>query len=413
MKIKAGSNLTKVKQTNDISILGMIYQNGPVSRGEVARQLEITLPTVTTTVKRLLEQGIVWETEMKEQDFSLGRKAMAVDIAPDSRYVVGMEWSPFGPVCCITDLRGNMVIKRRRLEGDLCLDYEQQMSLTRKYVKDMLEESGISREKLSGAGWVTPGMVDKENGILVCSSINGANWRRKRVREELEELLGMPVSVENHVKARAIGQDLFCRASRPDVYLYYFVQAGISCCIMTGGEPFGSGKQGTGDIGHAIMDLNGPICACGRRGCLQVFSGEGKLLEQGRRLIKEGKAPILVSLTGGGGPLTMELLLQAAEAGDGGVREILRNGVRYMGISIANIINLVNSPLVVIDSAVTTLPEMQKYLDQVIQEHNYFKEELEVETDYIAASRYTGALGACAVAVKELFIRRPEGNERQ
>lgn len=269
MKIKAGSNLTKVKQTNDISILGMIYQNGPVSRGEVARQLEITLPTVTTTVKRLLEQGIVRETEMKEQDFSLGRKAMAVDIAPDSCYVVGMEWSPFGPVCCITDLRGNMVIKRRRLEGDLCLDYEQQMSLTRKYVKDMLEESGISREKLSGAGWVTPGMVDKENGILVCSSMNGANWRRKRVRE------------------------------------------------------------------------------------------------------------------------------------------ILRNGVRYMGISIANIINLVNSPLVVIDSAVTTLLEMQKYLDEVIQENNYFKEELEVEIDYIAASRYTGALGACAVAVKELFIRRP------
>ena len=99
--------------------------------------------------------------------------------------------------------------------------------------------------------------------------------------------------------------------------------------------------------------------------------------------------------------------MQAAEAGDGEVREILRNGVRYMGISIANIINLVNSPLVVIDSAVTTLLEMQKYLDEVIQENNYFKEELEVEIDYIAASRYTGALGACAVAVKELFIRRP------
>ena len=235
----------------------------------------------------------------------------------------------------------------------------------------------------------------------------GVDWKRKLVRADLEELLGMPVAVENHVKARAIGQDLFCRASRPDVYLYYFVQAGISCCIMTGGEPFGSGKQGTGDISHAIMDLNGPICACGRRGCLQVFSGEGKLLEQGRRLVKEGKDPILVSLTGGGEPLTMELLLQAAEAGDGEVREILRNGVRYMGISIANIINLVNSPLVVIDSAVTTLPEMQKYLDEVIQENNYFKEELEVEIDYIAASRYTGALGACAVAVKELFIRRP------
>ena len=87
MKIKAGSNLTKVKQANDISILGMIYQNGPVSRGEVARQLGITLPTVTTTVKALLEKGVIQETEMKEQDFSLGRRAMAVDIAPKSRFV--------------------------------------------------------------------------------------------------------------------------------------------------------------------------------------------------------------------------------------------------------------------------------------------------------------------------------------
>ena len=62
MKIKAGSNLTKVKQANDISILGMIYQNGPVSRGEVARQLEITLPTVTTTVKQwiLRQTAALW-----------------------------------------------------------------------------------------------------------------------------------------------------------------------------------------------------------------------------------------------------------------------------------------------------------------------------------------------------------------
>ena len=219
--------------------------------------------------------------------------------------------------------------------------------------------------------------------------------------------MGMPVAVENHVKARAIGQDLFCRAARPDVYLYYFVQAGISCCIMVGGEPFGKGKQGTGDIGHAIMDLDGPVCNCGKRGCLQVFSGEAMLLKRAKALEEEGKCPVLAGLTAKGEPLTMELLLQAAADRDPDVEEMLQTGVRYMGISIANIVNLVNSPLVVIDSAVTSVPSMREYLDQVIREHNYFKEELELETDYVAANRYTGALGACAVAVKELVIRRP------
>lgn len=407
MKIKAGSNLTKVKQANDISILGMIYQNGPVSRGEVARQLEITLPTVTTTVKRLLEKGVIRETEMKEQDFSLGRKAMAVDIAADSRFVAGVEWSPFGLICCISDLRGNIRIRKRYDEPELCGNYERLIYLTGVYVEEMLKESGILRERLAGVGWTAPGMVDAENGILVCSSIGGVDWKRKLVRADLEELLGMPVAVENHVKARAIGQDLFCRAARPDVYLYYFVQAGISCCIMVGGEPFGKGKQGTGDIGHAIMDLDGPVCNCGKRGCLQVFSGEAMLLKRAKALEEEGKCPVLAGLTAKGEPLTMELLLQAAADRDPDVEEMLQTGVRYMGISIANIVNLVNSPLVVIDSAVTSVPSMREYLDRVIREHNYFKEELELETDYVAANRYTGALGACAVAVKELVIRRP------
>ena len=87
MKIKAGSNLTKVKQTNDISILGMIYQNGPVSRGEVARQLEITLPTVTTTVKRLLEQGIVRE------DSFLGRALLSRQLLKSPRRLISFRFS--------------------------------------------------------------------------------------------------------------------------------------------------------------------------------------------------------------------------------------------------------------------------------------------------------------------------------
>lgn len=407
MKIKAGSNLTKVKQANDISILGMIYQNGPVSRGEVARQLGITLPTVTTTVKALLEKGVIQETEMKEQDFSLGRRAMAVDIAPKSRFVAGIEWSPFGPVCCISDLRGNQIAKKRHGQGMFCPEYRDMMELTGEYVEEMLRESGVPREKLAGAGFATPGMVDSERGVLVSSSLGKTDWSGKRVRADLEELLGMSAAIENHVKARAIGQDLFCRAQRPEVYLYYFVQAGISCCIMVNGEPFGKGKQGTGDISHSVVDLKGPVCYCGKKGCLQVFSGENHLLERGMAMAGEGKCPALSSLLASDSPLTMDLLLQAADQGDQEIEEMLLLGVRYMGISIANIVNLVNAPLVVIDSAVTMSARMRDYLDQVIREHNYFKEELELTTDYIDANRYTGAMGACAVAVKELFIRRP------
>lgn len=410
MRIREGTNLTKIKQTNDKSILAMIYQKGPVSRGEVSRYLGITLPTATTKIKEFLEEGILLETEMEVQDYSLGRKATAVDIARDSRYVIGIEWSPYGPVCCVSDLRGKVLAKNKfeKQSGSevkiIDMKYDWMLTVTKEQIEAVLAESGIPRDKILGVGWTSPGMIEAERGIIVRSSMNHVKWNHMPVKADLEALLSMPVAVINHVKARAIGQDMFCREERPEVYLYYFVQEGISCCIMIDGEPFGKGCYGTGDIGHTIMDIHGPVCACGKRGCLQAFSGEqairnnaAVLLEARKYSTVEGDHILHI-------PLIQEIM-GAAECGDEELAALLKTAVLYMGISIANIMNLVNSQLVVIDSTLMENRSLREYLDQVIQEHILFKTEVGFKTEYIMASRYTGAQGACALAVKELLIR--------
>ena len=114
MKIKSGSNLSKVRKNNYASILGTIYQQGPIMRSEIANQpLGITLPTVTTTIKQLLEDGILQEEPLRENSPSLGRKASLVNFAEDSGYAVGIEWSPVGIICCITNLRGKIAGKKK------------------------------------------------------------------------------------------------------------------------------------------------------------------------------------------------------------------------------------------------------------------------------------------------------------
>lgn len=405
MKIKSGSNLSKVRKNNYASILGTIYQQGPIMRSEIASQLGITLPTVTTTIKQLLEDGVLREEPVKEESPSLGRRASLVDFAEDSGYVVGIEWSPVGIVCCMTNLRGKITAKKKETFVIKNVSYKEMLFRTKDCVEELIRETGIGREKILGAGWATPGMVEPEKGVLVCSSMNSASWRDEPIQKNLSALLEMPVCIDNHVRVRAIGQDMFEREERPDVYLYYFAQMGVSCCVMADGEPFGKGRFGTGDIGHTIMELNGPACDCGKRGCLQAFVGEDQLLRQARNLLETGRAETLRKICENPEKPEIVELAMAIDCGDEDLKEVVFPAVRYMGISIANIVNLLNSELVVVDCALMNSQVLRKYLSEIVLENNLFQKELDLKIDYIQANRYTGARGACAMAIEKFMIK--------
>lgn len=406
MNTKTGSNLSKVRQNNYAAILGTIYQQGPILRNEIARQLDVTLPTVTTTVKQLLEEGILKEVPLQETGTVMGRRAAAVDFAEDAGYVIGMEWSPSGVIACMTDLRGRAVQKEKEPMNLGTASYQDMLAATKRCCGRLLRDSGIDRSRILGAGWATPGMVEPDPGLLVCSSMNFVPWKNEPVKADLEELLGLPVCIENHVRVRAIGHDMFVRADRPEVYLYYFAQMGISCCVMSEGRPFGTGRTGIGDIGHTIMDIDGPECTCGKRGCLQAFAGEKALQEEAASLLKKGRAKTLGQICVNPDEPEIVELARAVECGDEDIKAVVYPAIRYMGISIGNIVNLLNSRLVVIDCALLESPMLRAYLDEIIRDSNIFKEELELKTEYANANRYTGAKGSCALAVREFLIER-------
>ncbi|MBT9777344.1 ROK family protein [Clostridium sp. MCC353] len=403
MNVKSGLNQTRMKADNYAAILGTIYKEGPITRTEIARQLEVALPTVTTTIKSLLDTGILKEVPLKEQNNALGRRAAAIDFEETAGYALGIEWGPIGIILYISDLRGKQIaVKKHKMKVIGC-SYDTMLSETKQCVDEILSENEINEESIIGIGWATPGMVDSQSGMLVCSSMTGTGWEDLPVKKDLEELLNYPVIVENHVRARAVGQDMFERENRPDVYLYYFAQMGISCCVMSDGEPFGREHFGTGDIGHTIMDIDGPVCNCGKRGCLQTFIGENAIRESAAHQIELGKAKQLKEICENPQYPEIEEIVNAVDMGDDQLKQALLPAVRYMGISIANIINLLNPQLVIVDCALFNGRVLRKYLDQVIYEHNYFRSHLDVEVQYVDANRYTGARGCCALVVQELL----------
>ena len=404
MNIKPGSNLTKVRKNNYAAILGTIYQQGPITRNQIASHLEVTLPTVTTTIKPLLEKGILKEVPLQEAECLLGRKAVAVDFEENSGYVIGIEWNLSGIVACITNLRGMLVGKLKKELNYTEKTYLDMLKETRYCVEKLFEMVKPDPEKMIGIGWATPGMVNAETGVLVQSTMTKNMWHNEQIRRDLEQMFQLPVCVENHVRVRAIGQDMFQRKKRPDIYLYYFMQAGISCCIMADGEPFGKGCYGAGDIGHMVMDIHGPVCICGKRGCLQALAGEHAICDKAKDLMKRGGAPILKEICADPEKPEISEMALAVDRGDEELKNALLPAVRYMGISIGNTVNLLNCRMIAIDCTLFNSEILKEYLKEVILENNVFRNELKLEIEFIKGNRYTGAQGACALAIQEYVI---------
>ena len=276
MQFEQGANSLRVKAANQAAILKTIYRCGPVKRSEIARRLELTLPTITTSVNGMMARGIVRETgsALPDERF-VGRRAHLVDIVPDSRRFIGLEIQGFRRTVCLLDYRGRALYTREDRED--CRDYGRNLELAGEMVARALEACRIRLEDVAGMGVCIPGLVDRRRGLLE-ELRPSLNWSRRDVRGDVAALTGYagPISVENNACARAYGAQLFRREELGDAqtFAYLFINVGIACPLVlnTSGD-FGS-VVGAGEVGYMVMDPDGPPCDGGGRGSLECYSSE-------------------------------------------------------------------------------------------------------------------------------------------
>ena len=113
MQFEQGNNLPRVKMTNQSSILRMVYHCGPITRADIARRLDLTLPTITTNINAMISAGLVQELGSTEPtDHRHGRRSRLLDIIPDARHFIGVEMTGSESAVCLTDYRGKLLDSR-------------------------------------------------------------------------------------------------------------------------------------------------------------------------------------------------------------------------------------------------------------------------------------------------------------
>lgn len=350
----------------------------------------------------MIDAGLVREFDIvaEEKTPQMGRRTYPVGIIPDSRFAIGIEWGAKGQFYCVTDLYGKVL-------GTLNLpminsDYDSNIEQTVQGISRLIAEARIDVAKTIGIGICIPALIDEEKNTIRLAPIQG--WQNKICDENIGGPFNLPVTLGNHAHARGVAADLFDRRDRDEVFIYYFVQRGISGTLMVNGVPFKGGNSGAGDLGHTTMKVDGPLCDCGRHGCLQAISSEQAIRRECVKAMHECKGTLLLEICKDPTHPSMAEILRSVDAGDELITKIILNAVKYLAISMASIINFSSPHTIVVDSVLMDCMKAREYLLEVLREHMYSISKDEIVIEFKKADPYSGALGAAALAVRHLFI---------
>lgn len=407
MATAQGGNLPKIRRRNLELIKEMILKYGAVSRAEIAETLSLTPPTITTTVAKLIKQGLVIERESLEsenEEKSLGRRRIMLSLNPQAQYYLGIELGPYHTAFCAVDLCGQAV---HSACFDPCsYDYVDRLPQLAQQIQQVIADSGISEQKYCGITVGLPGFIDKHKGEIRNSP--RASWNEHRLAQDLQERVGLPLCIENNVRVRAIGAEFYNAQELRDVetLAYYFISMGVACSMMIKNSVIAGYTAGAGEVGHMVVDINGPVCeTCGNRGCLEAMASEKAILSTCRTMTRSGRGSLLQALCPDIEQLEMKQVMQAYGRGDEVAVEVVRDAVTYLGIALANIINFISPQMVMVDGYIFQSEETRKLLRQIVYKNLFALNAFEINMKFVEFDRLSGAKGAAAMAIREFFIK--------
>ena len=214
-----------------------------------------------------------------------------------------------------------------------------------------LGKAGVKRERLAGLGIASPGAVDVARGI-VPNAPQLPGWQDVPLARLLGERFGLPTLLENDASAAALGEHRFGAGRGSRHMLYITVSTGVGGGIIIDGDLYRGKSGAAGEMGHVIIDMNGPPCGCGARGCLESLASGTAIAKRGELLAESGGSPILARLRKEEGPDTAEMMERAVTMGDAASREAFRQAGHYFGVALAGFVNVFDPEVIVIGGGV-------------------------------------------------------------
>jgi len=263
-------------------------------------------------------------------------------------------------------------------------------------------KSVSSDNKIAAVGIGAAGIIDVETGLITVSP-NLPGWHNIKLKEILERELDVIIFVDNDATVAAIGEHKFGIAVGCDHFICVTLGTGIGGGIITNGQIYRGISGAAGEIGHMTIDINGPLCACGNRGCWESLASGTALEREAKDKIAQGIKTSIPNYAKGNRRVTAKNIYLAAQDGDSLAKGLIEQLGFYVGVGLANLVNIFNPQLIVISGGVSRMGEMLlEPARKTVRERAF---ELSVKAARVEVSSLgydAGPLGAVALALSEL-----------
>ncbi len=318
------------------AILDAIRAAGTVSRVELTRATGLTAATVSTVVRRLIDDGLVVEVGRAES--TGGKPRMLLQLDPAARHAVGVHLDHAGITYLVADLGGQVVARWRR-PGAGSDDPRDVVARIAAEIAATVSRTGIDPAGLLGVGVVSPGPLSTSSGMTLVPPVM-RHWADFPLAAAIEDAVGLPVLLDNDATASALGEYWSGGVPTGAVCAALYMGTGIGAGIIVDGTVFRGRSSNAGEVGHVCVDVDGPRCWCGSRGCVEALAGPAAVVA---RALEAG-----IDLPGRGVAEDFAAVARAAARGEPTPVRLLDESARYVATAALVLANLLDLDLVVL-----------------------------------------------------------------
>jgi predicted NBD/HSP70 family sugar kinase len=319
------------------AILDLIRSSGVVSRIELADRSGLTGASISRIVKQLLVEGLIVEVGLGDR--TGGKRRTLLQLNARSRHAVGVSLDFASITYLVTDLSGK-VIARLDAEG---IGHDAPGAVVTRIAAELdglVTSAGVDRATLMGIGMAVAGRQDSAHHVLR-SNPQADDWELFDIEETLSAATDLPVVVENDSTCAAIGEFWVGRIPASADFATVYMATGFGLGLVTNGDVYRGSSSNVGEMGHMVLDVHGPHCWCGSRGCLEMLAAPARIVE--RALEQPGLADEL-GLQGQPGTVRQdaERVAQAAAADHEQALPVIEESAFYLSAALVSVTNLLD-----------------------------------------------------------------------
>lgn len=362
-------------------LLSLLLIHAPMLRCDIAQTLGITTSALTHRTSPLMQAGLIRETGEDDGQIGPGRRSRLLGIAPDGAYAVGIHSMRNEVEVGLVDFGGRLIANEQFAVSD---STEQAMQAVGESITRLLAATGIELKKVLGAGLATIGASDTEWGVEFRYQTSGGRITTIPIATAsmLSRSFPKPVDMATKARAMAVAERWFGGKHRN--FLLVHAHHGVSSAVVLGGY-IHQGQGHAGAMGHVQVSPDGPLCSCGKRGCLEAFVSRRTLLQR----------------IGNGIP---DLFSAAALAGEGDqfLTSVFTSAAHTVATACAPIVDVLEPEAIILVGPMFEAPGTLQIIKEYLDGNTFVGRLHGVETRLSSFGRNAGIIGAASLVFGSL-----------